>query len=289
MLLETITALLELEPPAAEILIVDQTDEHDRETVAQLSKWGSAGVIDWQKLSTPSIPGAMNHGLLNARSPLVLFLDDDIVPLAGLISGHVSAHMVNRECWASVGQVLQPWQRPEYVQSTNSAAGLEQDFDFPFHSTIDADTTNVMAGNLCVNRERALSIGGFDENFVGPAYRFETDFARRLIQAGGRIRFAGAAGIQHLRAESGGTRIHGSHLTSASPIHGFGDYYYAFRHGKGFEAWKYGAKRMFREVRTRFHLTHPWWIPVKLVGESRALMWGFRASRRNPKLIEKPI
>ncbi len=42
------------------------------------------------------------------------------------------------------------------------------------------------------------------------------------------------------------------------------------------EAWKYSVSRVFREVRTRFHLTHPWWIPVKLVGEARALWGGWR-------------
>ncbi len=171
------------------------------------------------------------------------------------------------------------WQEPSRIEPPRALKGLRTDFDFPFHSTIEADVQNAMAGNLCVNRAKALSIGGFDETFVGSAYRFETEFAKRIINAGGRIRFLGSAGLLHLKASAGGTRRAGSHLTSASPSHGFGDYYYAFRHGTTTEAWLYSAHRMIREVRTRFHLRHPWWIPVKLLGEFRAMSAGFRAAK----------
>jgi hypothetical protein len=42
---------------------------------------------------------------------------------------------------------------------------------------------------------------------------------------------------------------------------------------------------MIREVCTRFHLRHPWWIPVKLTGELRALVWASRLCRRGQRLI----
>ena len=186
----------------------------------------------------PSIPAAFNRGLLEAKSDLVLFVDDDIEPLADLSVAHSSAHAKSADLWATVGQVIQPWQEAAQVTPPRRKMGLYRDHDFPFNSTIDADVANVMAGNLCVNRQRALSIGGFDENFTDSAYRFETEFARRVVNAGGRIRFLGTAGLRHLRAQSGGTRSVGSHLTSASPIHGIGDHYYAMLHGTKREAFR---------------------------------------------------
>ena len=154
---------------------------------------------------------------------------------------------------------------------------LRQDLAFNFNSATPAWVSNVMAGNLSVKRDRALALGGFDPLFVPPvSFRFETDFAKRIIAAGGRIRFEPAASIQHLRAPRGGTRIHGSHLTSASPLHGVGDYYYALKHGQGWDRVRYIARRPFREVCTKFHLRHPWWIPVKFVGELRAMGMAFR-------------
>jgi hypothetical protein len=218
----------------------------------------------------------MNVGLRESQSPLVLFLDDDIEPVSDLTAEHRRAHAANPVLWATVGQVIQPWQQSQLIIPPRRESGLREDFDFPFHSTLDADVRNVMAGNLCVNRHRAISIGGFDENFSGSAFRFESEFARRVGNVAGRIWFLGSAGIKHLRVTEGGTRSQGSHLTSGSPHHGIGDHYYAFLHGRPVEAFAYCSHRLIREVSTKFHATHPWWIPVKLVGELRAMWGGWR-------------
>ena len=45
------------------------------------------------------------------------------------------------------------------------------------------------------------------------------------------------------------------------------------------------ACRPFREVRTRFHLRHPWFVPVKLLGEMRALLLALRLWRQGPRLL----
>ncbi len=288
-LLDSVISLLNLDWRADEILVVDQSPGHETKTRDQLQDWHDEGGIKWIKLDRPSITAAMNHGLRAANRPLVLFLDDDIEALPGLVENHFRTHQHHGELWVTVGQVIQPWQQPEAIMPPRHTKGLRTDFDFPFNSTIDADVQNVMAGNLCVNRERAISTGGFDENFVGTAYRFETDFARRIIAAGGKIHFVGSAGIKHLRAESGGTRSLGNHMASSSPLHGFGDYYYAFRHAPPGAAWAYSVQRFFREVRTKFHLTRPWWIPVKLVGEAGAIIMARRAVKSGPSLIGRNV
>jgi len=40
-----------------------------------------------------------------------------------------------------------------------------------------------MGGNFSVKRDLALRLGGFDENFVHVAYRFEAEFCDRAISA----------------------------------------------------------------------------------------------------------
>ncbi len=301
-LIDTIRLLLTMTPAAEEILVVDQTPQHDSETEEKLDRWNRSDKIRWLKLPRPSITDAMNRGLLESRCGFVLFVDDDIVPDPNLIAAHRAAYTLHPEAWAVAGRVLQPEdenQQPmiegqrlandRQESQTKKDKGLQRDLTFAFNGTGPAWVKNVMAGNLSVRRNQALAIGGFDGNFVPPvSYRFETEFAKRLAAAGGRIRFEPTAVIRHLREAFGGTRSQGSHLASASPLHGAGDYYYALCCGQGWGRVCYILHRPFREVRTRYHLAHPWWIPVKFVGELRAMGLAWRLYRRGSKLIGTP-
>jgi GT2 family glycosyltransferase len=280
-LVATLERLLE-GAKAAEILVLDQTTQHTSQVESFLKSLDAEGRIRWLRLARPSIPAAMNEALRHARQPFVLFLDDDIVPGDHLVAAHAACYD-DAGVWAVSGQVLQPGQEPAGETVFPRGKGLTADLAFPFNSTQPAWIDNCMAGNLSVRRERALAIGGFDENFVGAAYRFETEFCRRLRKGGGKIRFEPTASIRHLRAPSGGVRVYGDHRASASPTHGVGDYYFALRHGRPREACPYLLRRPFREVCSRFHLRHPWLIPVKLVGELRAILWALQLARKGPK------
>lgn len=286
-LVDTIRQCQALNPPPSEILIVDQTPAHDLKTENTLSAMDREQSVCWKRLPKPSIPAAMNVALVSTVKPIILFLDDDVLPANGLIDAHVRAHN-EYNAWVVAGQIIQPWQRPADVVPATERQSLTADFAFPFHSTKSCWLQNAMAGHMSVRRELAIRVGGFDENFVGAAYRFETEFARRVIRAEGQIRFCPEASIQHLRAARGGTRSHGNHLASASPAHGVGDYYFAMRQGWTTETVAYMMRRTIREVATRFHLRHPWYIPVKLFGELRAIIWAFQLERQGPALLEVP-
>lgn len=287
-LLETVRGCLLQAPSAGEILVIDQTATHVESTEKVLSEWHRMGCIRWIRLKQPSIPAAMNQALLLASGSLVLFLDDDIVPAEEMVAAHAAAHG-GQDLAVVVGQIIQPWQQPMDIAPPKCRDPLRTDFEFPFHSTKRAELQNAMAGHMSVVRKIAVAVGGFDENFQGAAYRFETEFARRIRRTGKRIVFEPAASIRHLRAERGGTRVHGSHLGSASPSHGVGDYYFAMQQGIDVNSARYIARRMMRELCTRFHLLRPWYIPVKFVGEVRALCWAWQLQRSGPVLIKAPV
>ena len=156
------------------------------------------------------------------------------------------------------------------------------ELEFQFNADERRAVSNVMAGNLSVKRERAIAAGGFDENFVLAAYRFETDFALRLASAGGEIRFEPQASLRHLKLSTGGLRSFGDHRSSPSPAHSTGDYYFAFHHRR---FWPYAARRLVKNLATRYHLTHPWTIPTKLIGEWRGMLLARRLSRGGRKLL----
>jgi GT2 family glycosyltransferase len=271
---ETVRRLFTLDPPPEAIVVVDQSAEENR----ALSDWHRDGRIRLIRLAAPSIPHAMNEALLAADTPVVLYLDDDVEPAPKLIAAHEQVH-ADAAIWAVVGQILQPDEEAAHFQQP------DDDLEFHFNHDRGCFVANVMAGNLSVKREHAIDIGGFDENFVGVAYRFETDFALRLIAAGGRIWFSPEAGLRHLKLSSGGLRSFGDHRSSPSPAHSVGDYYFAIHHRP--PLWRYALTRLRKNAVTRFHITHPWAIPAKLIGELRGLLLARRLARSGRKPIRR--
>jgi GT2 family glycosyltransferase len=269
-LIDTLESLLALNPAGAEILVLDQTERHEPDTDRSLRQLSEEGRIRWLRLDKPSIPQAMNLGLLKAKNDIVLFLDDDITPEPQLVAAHVSAH--TGQDLLIAGRVIQPWQEGEDHSSPGS---------FHFAGVTKQWVTEFIGCNFSVRRSTALALGGFDANFVRVAYRFEAEFAHRLLASGRRILFEPAACLHHLKAGSGGTRTYGEHLTTWRPDHAVGAYYYGLRTGRlavfGMRPW--------RAVVTRYHLRHPWRMPGTLLAEVGGMLWALSLFIRGPKRL----
>jgi GT2 family glycosyltransferase len=284
-LLDTIYGLLCQLAPAKQIIVVDQTHIYSNEVQSELVLLACRGHIILIELPKPSIPKAMNTGLLSATEDIVLFLDDDIEPARNLTQQHF-ANYHNPDIVAVVGKVTQSGRENNHSFGIHeNRSGIWKDLNFNFDGDSGCEVSNCMAGNMSVRRRSALQAGGFDENFTGVAYRFETEFCRRLQRHGGLVVFDPSASLIHLQSSSGGTRSYGNPFRSASPAHSVGDYYFAFRESNGLERVGYIFYRMFRSIRTRYHLLHPWWIPVKLTGEMRGLAQAFKLSRHSPRYV----
>jgi len=280
-LVDTIDSLLNMEVKAGDILLIDQTPEHEPETLQALKEWESHGRVRRITFSPPSIPHAMNTGLLEARTDYVHFLDDDIIPDRDLIARLVETinDIAGGAYACIVGQIIQPDETVIRFQDWTHSW-------FPFNSDQRQDICDVMAGNLCVNRQYALQVGGFDENFKGSAYRFESDFARRVIRAGGQILFEPSVSMKHLRSARGGTRVGGNQLTTWRPHHAVGKYYYAFQGGLS-EAIKAVLIQPLRAIRTKHHLRRPWWIPASLLAEFLGIGWALILWAQGPQLLSR--
>ena len=270
-LTETVASLLSMMGSGSEIIIVDQSLHHDSETERRLNDWCKSGKISWLKCELPSVPVAMNVGLQNARGNIVLFLDDDIEPAPGLIEAHLEGHEQGQYVIVA-GRVSQPWHQEESSR---------------FFSNRPTQIDEFMGGNFSVDRLFALSIGGFDQNFRFAAYQFERDFADRARAAGGRILYWPSALINHLKAPEGGVRSFGNHYTTWRPGHSLGAYYYIQTSGR--KRIRRTLKRLVRSIFTRFHLTHPWYVPMTLVAEISGLVMAAFLWRKGPNLITQAV
>lgn len=276
-LLDTVRYLLQQQPPALEVVLVDQTPRHGEACEAQLAAWQREGRIVWQRQKEPSVTEAMNRGLLLAKGDIVLFVDDDVVPAPQLVAAHVAMHQESGPVLV-VGRVTQPW---DTLGPDGEAALTKSN---PYAGGPPGPRDEFIGCNFSVPREPACGLGGFDGNFVKVAYRYEAEFSQRWLRAGYRIWFEPAAALRHLKALAGGTRAYGDHLRTARPSHSVGEYYFLLRARPAGWLGRW-LLRPWRSVRTRHHLTRPWWIPVTLCAELAGSAWALWLWLRGPRLL----
>jgi len=227
-MLETIEQVLAQVPPADEVVVVDQTPEHFPQVQEKLKGWHDSARIKWVRQSTPNLPMARNTALRESSSEVIIFIDDDVVLVPGFVAHHRENYR-DRDVVAVAGRTIQaagwatphrskPWPRTlDYVyfrlDGTERVEGV----------------ANFVGANHSVRRTAIKAIGGYDENYIGWAYREDADAVLRLWKAGGKIVFDPLACLTHLAAPAGGCRVDRNvkrpewHLS-------FPGSYFAFRH-----------------------------------------------------------
>lgn len=119
---------------------------------------------------------ARNLGVREAAAPIILFIDDDVVPEATLIAEHLRTHHEDERA-VVIGPLLappdfrmQPWTRWE-------AETLAKQYRDMTDGKWEPSPRQFYTGNASVRREYILAAGGFDASFgraedVELAYRF---------------------------------------------------------------------------------------------------------------------
>jgi GT2 family glycosyltransferase len=134
-----------------------------------------------------------NSALAQAQGDIVLFLDDDVVPLPGLIDRHVAIHGDESNA-VVIGPMLPPpdgrlpaWLRWE-------AATLQKQYDAITRGDYEPTPRQFYTANASVRRVHALAVGGFDETFKRAE---DIEFAYRLADRRLHFRFLPEAAVIH--------------------------------------------------------------------------------------------
>lgn len=259
------------DPARMEVIVADQTPEHEASTLERLQHWHDEGSIRWLRLDAPSLTRARNAVLEAARSEIILFLDDDMIIPGMLFEKHFQAYD-DKAVAAVTGQVYNclDHRQPPSLDDPKKGTVPHSEVTEP------CDAKNTSGGNHSVRRSVALAVGGYDANFKASALGEDLDFSRRLLRAGYRIRYEPEAWVIHLAYPGGGCGVTGS-STWPEWTHASGLCLYAFRHG--FTQGNFGSI-LWMSVRNgparKEIMKRPWRWPWAWLSWLRALAYGFR-------------
>jgi GT2 family glycosyltransferase len=144
--------------------------------------------------------GARNAGWRAAGAPLILFLDDDIVPSPSLVAEHRSWHELSPE--PEVGLLgLVKWSPRVRVSPFMRWLETGIQFDYGTIRSTEVEWTRFYSCNVSVKREMLELVDGFDEQRFPYGYE-DLELARRLSEHGFRLLYNPAALGEHLKTET---------------------------------------------------------------------------------------
>lgn len=185
--------------PASDFEVVIALDaQADPDGVGDLEPGGIASAV--VQASVTGASGARNAGWRSTSSPLILFLDDDIVPGSDLIAQHLAWHERHPEREVGVlGHVR--WSR--HVKVTPFMRWLETgiQFDYGTIRSVEVEWQRFYSANVSVKREMLELVGGFDEERFPYGYE-DLELARRMSEHGFRLLYNRDAVAEHMKTES---------------------------------------------------------------------------------------
>jgi GT2 family glycosyltransferase len=203
-LCDTLAALLEQAYDPWELIVVDQTAQHEAATETFLRELARNDQIRYYRFDRASLPRARNFGLRQASGEIVIFVDDDVVPSPGLIAAHADAYED-----ATVGGVAGRRTFPAHASRDEPPApvGIMLRTSDPvthFSSTQATEVELAQGCNMSFRRSLLERIGGFEPRYLGTAVYEEADVCFRIRALGYRILFVPEAHVVHLAASHGG-------------------------------------------------------------------------------------
>lgn len=174
-----------------EVVVVVDGSSDDTLEVLQGERWPLRLRVIQQEQRGPG--AARNRGTEAARGPVLIFLDDDVIPEPNLLAEHLRIRREAEPC-VVIGR-LAPDESPRVPGWWR---WLEWQLDKQYKAMADGerrlDGHSLYSGNFSVNREAFRRVGGFDETLVNCE---DTDLGLRLQEAGFSFRLNLSASARH--------------------------------------------------------------------------------------------
>jgi glycosyltransferase involved in cell wall biosynthesis len=251
LLRRTLGDILKLRWNDLEIVVIDQTEEHEPATRELLQALRSQ--ICHVRHAPPGVVGAINRGLTIARGEIALLLDDDIaIADPDLVGQHV-ANYADAGVGAVAGRVLDA-ARPAAAGRFDPASAdpVWGFFRSRWDHGVRCEVTSAPGANMSVRRELAVRIGGLDARIGGNGFRWENDLCLSLRAAGFRTVYDPRPTVLHHYGSPGGAE--NRHLLGREPdSHAW---YQAFFHNHVYVTLKHLPRRTLPILIWRLYRAH---------------------------------
>ncbi|MHC4608068.1 MAG: glycosyltransferase family 2 protein, partial [Planctomycetota bacterium] len=177
-----------------EIIVVDQTAEPSK----RLSEYAG---VRYLRLRERGLPNARNVGAAEATGDVVLFVDDDAIPVPKLVEAHAAAY-ADATVGGVGGRLVGGYDTPD-PRAPVGAFLRNGTVVRNFQSTERREVRHLPGGNMSFRRD-VLERVRFDTSFGGAAIGEETDFCLRAARTGCRFVFEPEAEVEHLLLKTGG-------------------------------------------------------------------------------------
>ena len=157
--LEVLADQVEIERSTTEVMVV--LDGAGADVAASLRERERAGLLRTVEIVHSGVAAARDAGWRATGAPVIVFLDDDVVPSSRLVAEHLAAHRSCERC-VVLGRVEPPAGRPapwtayDNRVMTKKCARLERD---------EVPSGIHFGGNVSVLRELLDEVGGHDHLF----------------------------------------------------------------------------------------------------------------------------
>ena len=188
--------------PRFEILVVDQTAQHEPATEAFLEQVREQ--IRHIKSRRIGLMPALNLALELARGEILWLTDDDArIPDGGLLDIHMREY--DDQTIGGVAGFEDDPRRPSGSAYDPRSADPTWGWYFSrWDHPVRADVVAAPGCNVSFRREVLRRAGGFDETLTGNAVRWENDLCLRVRRAGYRVVFVPEARVVHQPSASVG-------------------------------------------------------------------------------------
>jgi GT2 family glycosyltransferase len=196
---------------AFEILVI--IDGPDSEDVKNLiaSEYGSRASLSFDTSPTRrGSPRAKNVGARHAKGEILVFVDDDVAVRQDWLAQIVGGYSVGT---VGVGGSEVKGPRSEFVRwvwfllNGNATGKVTRSglvvSNFTSEKPAPEQVDCLAGANMSFDRAAFEKLGGFDENYLGTAYREETDLCMRMLSLG-RLLFTPSAVVDHFEESLGG-------------------------------------------------------------------------------------